>query len=99
MSERLTSIHLKGVSGAGLADYGRKSAAEMVEQLRAYARRQIESAEAVLAAPASDFTVATYVGVHVQRQREIIQHGLCADEQAGHADELPEGAKRRSTSS
>lgn len=90
MSDRMTSIHLKGTS-AGLADYGRKSAAEMVAQIRAYARRQIEAGEAVLAAPASDFTVATYVGVHVQRKREIIQDGLCAVD-TSHAS-TPEASK------
>lgn len=87
----MTSIHLKGVSGAGWAEYGRKSAAEMVEQIRDYARHQMAIAEAILAAPASDFTVATYVGVHVQRKRETIQDGLCATTAEGVEAGPPNG--------
>lgn len=78
MSERLTSIKLPGVFGSGIADYGRKTAPEMIAQLRRYAENQRAVAEAILAADDDDFCVTTYLGVHVQRQRETIQIGRAA---------------------
>lgn len=77
MSERMTSITLPGLnSGHGIADWGRKTPEEMVERLRSYAERQKAAAERILAAAPSDFRVETYVGVHVQRQKEVLQEGL-----------------------
>jgi hypothetical protein len=76
MADRMTSIHLPGLaSGSGLADWGRQDAATMIAQIRRYALQQKEWAEAILAAADEDFMVNTYVGVHVQRNREIIQKG------------------------
>ncbi len=75
MSEKMTSINLPGVFGSGLADWGEKSVAEMVDQVRAHARHHKEVAEAVLAAADSDFYVSTYRGVHVQRDRRVLQEG------------------------
>lgn len=74
MGARMTDIVLRG-SGAGLADWGRKTPDEMIEQIRAYARRQKAEAEAVLSASDEDFRVTTYTGVHVQRNREVLQEG------------------------
>lgn len=76
MSDRLTSIHLPGVSGdAGYADYGRKTVAEMLILIRKHAQRAKANAEAVLAAADEDFTVATYIGVHRQRDYTVLQRG------------------------
>lgn len=75
MAERMTSISLRGSSHNGLADWGRKSAEEMIQQFRDHALRQKQAAEEVLAAADEDFRVETYTGVYVQRNKEIIQTG------------------------
>mgnify|MGYP006350049633 CR=1 FL=1 len=77
MSERMTRIELRGnkAAGPGLAEWGRKTPAEMIERYRQYARHQLAEAEAVLAATDEEFRVETYTGVHVQRNREVIQDG------------------------
>lgn len=77
MSYRMTSIFLPGLnSGHGLADWGLKTPEEMVGQLRAHAERQKAAAEKILAASSSDFRVETYVGVHVRKDRKVLQEGL-----------------------
>ena len=74
MSDRMTSIHLPGTpNGAGYADWGRKTPKEMIATIRAHAAYQKEWADAVLAAPDEAFQVETYVGVHVKKNREVIQ--------------------------
>ena len=75
MSERMTGIHLPGLFGSGLADYGRKSVPEMIAQLRAKAAHDKEQAEAILAADDDAFHVSTYVGVFVEKKREVLQQG------------------------
>ena len=75
MSDRLTSINLPGVFGSGLADWGRKTPAEMIAKLRAKATEDKAVADAVLAASDGDFHVQTYVGVHVERKKEVLQEG------------------------
>ncbi|GEL47793.1 hypothetical protein CHO01_29090 [Cellulomonas hominis] len=87
MSERMTGITLPGLPpGAGLADYGRKSPQEMITQLRAHATVEARNALAILAAAEEDFRVETYTGVHVRRDRQVLQPGR--DPQP--APELPE---------
>jgi|SRR5579859_6148367 len=73
MSERLTSINLPG--GAGYADYGRKTIAEMIALARRHATLAKQEAEEILAAKDSDFHICTYQGVHVQRNRIVLQEG------------------------
>jgi len=76
MADRMTSIQLPGTSGnSALADYGRKTVPEMVELIRARAQAMKAEAEAILAAADTDFRVATYVGVYVQRDYVLLQRG------------------------
>jgi len=73
MAERLTSIILKGCEG--IADWGRKCPNEMIALYRRKAELEKKQAEAILSAPDDDFYIDTYLGVHVQRKREILQEG------------------------
>lgn len=76
MADRMTSIHLPGLRrGAGLADWGRKTPAEMTAQYRKNAQLHLDEAKAVLEAADADFHVETYVGVLVRRDRETLQEG------------------------
>ena len=76
MSDRMTSVHLPGMrNGAGLTEWGRKTPAEMVAMIRAYAELQAREAAEILAAHDDDFHVSTYVGARVQKQRETLQEG------------------------
>lgn len=77
MSERMTGIELRGnkAAGPGLAEWGRKTPTEMIERYRQYARHQLAEAQAILSATDDDFRVETYTGVHVQRNREVLQEG------------------------
>lgn len=77
MSERMTGIQLRGnkAAGPGLAEWGRKTPAEMIARYRSYAQHQLEEAQAILAAADEDFHIDTYRGVNVQRDREVIQEG------------------------
>jgi hypothetical protein len=73
VSERMTSICLPGFSG--LAEYGRHSTAEMIEEIRCYAKREKEKMDAILVAKDEDFHVRTYIGVHVHQNIEVLQEG------------------------
>lgn len=75
MSERLTSIRLLTHRFAGWAEWGRKTPAEMIAAIRSHAQHQLAEAQAVLAAADEDFYIDTYRGVHVQRDREVLQEG------------------------
>lgn len=69
----MTSVRLAGQSeGRGLAEYGRVSRDEMIEALKKKARRDLADAQAVLDADDRLFIVETYVGVIVQRKRELV---------------------------
>lgn len=74
--ERMTAINLPGHFSSGLSQYGRKSVPEMIALIRDHARHQKETAEAILSASDADFHVATYVGIYVQKRREVLQLGL-----------------------
>ena len=71
MSERMTAVRLPG--GGSLADRGRRTPTEMIQQIREYAKHEKAKAEAILAADDKDFHVVTYVGVYVHRNPEILQ--------------------------
>lgn len=74
MADRLTSITLPGLpNGTGYAEWGRKTAPEMVAIIRTQAERMKADAEAILAAADEDFQIETYLGVHVKNKREVIQ--------------------------
>lgn len=75
MSERMTAIHLPGTPHAGYADYGRKTAAEIIKDLRAYAQKELEKATAILNAKDEDFCVETFIGLYARKKYEIIQPG------------------------
>ncbi len=76
MSERMTGIRLRTSKDAGLADWGRKTPAEMIEQYRSKARYELECAQAILDAKDEDFHVDTFLGPYVRRKREVLQEGL-----------------------
>lgn len=80
MGARMTSIHLPGLFGSGIAEWGRKTPEEMTAALKAYAARQIEHAQAILEAADSDFRVETYTGVNVQRNTDVLQVGRPSDQ-------------------
>ena len=75
MSERMTSIELPGHYGAGMADYGRKTVAEMVKLIREHAELMKHDAEAILKAKDREFYVCTHLGVYVRRNLVVLQHG------------------------
>ena len=75
MSERLTAIELRSTRDAGLAEWGLKTAPEMISLYRAYAEKMKRDAEIILAASDDDFRVQTYLGPHSQRNRVVIQEG------------------------
>lgn len=76
MSDRYTDVCLPSLRySASLAEHGRREPADMIAMLKALAKRQKEEAEAILAAPSTAFRVETYVGLHVQKQREVLQQG------------------------
>jgi len=71
MGERMTSISLpcNKAAGPGLAEWGRKTPAEMVERYRKYANHLLAEAQAILAASDEDFYIETHTGVWVKRGR------------------------------
>lgn len=73
MSDRLTEISLP--HSCGVADWGLRTVPEMLEQVRSYARHQKAEAEKILSVKDEDFRVTTYVGVHVHRNRRVLQEG------------------------
>lgn len=75
MSERMTSIRLPNSGDTGCADWGRKTKDEMIAMYRLYAQNQYDWSKRVLSALDEEFQIETYVGVHVQKNREIIQEG------------------------
>ena len=75
MSERMTSINLPGLFGAGYADRDSKTVAEMIALIRRNATAMKRDAEAILSANDTDFRVETYLGVYVCRNREVLQEG------------------------
>ena len=75
MSDRFTSIKLPGVPGSGLADWGRKTPEEMIAYLHKHCESQIALYTAMKNAFDADYRIETYVGVHVQRNKEVLQPG------------------------
>ncbi len=76
MSERMTGIQLRTVGHSGFAEWGLKTVPEMIAVIRQQAAYEMKWAQAVLEAKDEDFYVDTYKGVHVQREREVLQQGL-----------------------
>jgi hypothetical protein len=86
MSDRMTSVELPELGGQyGWAEWGRKPVLEMITMLREKASRDKAAAEAILAASDEDFHVETYVGVHVQRNRTVLQPGKPRDRRSTDA--------------
>lgn len=83
MSERMTACHAPGIKGAGIADWGRKTHAEMVAMYRAYYRHQRAEAEAALAVPDSELVVETYLGPYAQRNREPVLPAAAGEDTPG----------------
>lgn len=80
MSERLTKISLPGSTDAGLADWGVRSASNMIAFYRAKARADLKAAQEVLAARDEDFRIYVCRGVYRERDRTILQEGKAPDE-------------------
>lgn len=76
----MTSISLLSVQGSGIQDYGRKTPAEMISQLRSWAEHNKKIADAILSASDSDFHVETYLGPWARKGREVLQLGRAKDE-------------------
>ena len=80
MSDRLTDVGPRqGVLGpdgkqlrAGIADYGRRTRAEMIEQYRRHYQRKLDDAQAALAVPDEDLEVVTYLGLYARRKLEVV---------------------------
>lgn len=75
MSEIMTTIDLPGIRDSGYAEYGRKTVQEMIKIVRNRAVYQQQVAAAILAAPNEAFHIETHRGVHVWRDRKILQTG------------------------
>lgn len=71
MSDRMTDCAPRG-GGPGLADFGRRTRAEMIAQYRAYYEHQKAEAEGALAVPDEDLMVTTYVGAIVMKDRKEV---------------------------
>lgn len=79
MSDRMTSVQLEGHSnGDGWAEYGLQTPEKMIQIIRARAARDKALAEQILSAPDDVFTVQTYVGSRVMRDRKVLQQGVKA---------------------
>ena len=76
MAERMTSIHLPGLPGAGFAHYGRHTPEHMISLIRQHAATELRIAQMILDASDEAFQVETYTGVHVQRNVEVIQKAV-----------------------
>lgn len=57
----------------GIVEWGRKTRPEMVQVYRDYYRHQLKQAIAALAFGDDQIVVETFVGVHVQKRKEIVQ--------------------------
>lgn len=75
MSEQLTTIELPGRHVVGYSDYGCRTVAEMLALIRQYAEHTKRQAEIILAAKDTDFRVYQHRGVHVRRERVVLQEG------------------------
>lgn len=75
--ERMTAISLPGTSHwiGGFAEWGEVSRDAMIAAHRMRAKKALQDAQAVLDAADEDFHIATYRGVHVQRDYKVIQQG------------------------
>ena len=71
MSDRMTSASAPGV--APVADYGRKTRAEMIEAYRTYYRHVKQEAERALAVHDEQIIVETYLGPQARKNREVVQ--------------------------
>lgn len=72
MSDRMTSASAYAHGVSGVADYGRKTRAEMLQRYRDYYRRQIEEAEKALAVPEDEIVTETFLGLYAQKNREVV---------------------------
>lgn len=71
MTDRHTSIVAPDGDFA-IADWGRKTRAEMVAQIRRHAQTMMADAQKILDTKDEDFIVETYLGMHVRRKIESV---------------------------
>ena len=78
MSERFTAIYLRqhdGTRTLKLCERGVLTVAQMIAKYREYAHQEYVQAKAILDAVDSAFVVETFRGLHVEREREVLQDG------------------------
>lgn len=81
MTDKLTRIKIPGQrSGWGLMDWGKKSPAEMVAQMRSYAEELRAHAAAIDATRDEDFCIQIVLGSAKQAVSETIQEGRAKDQ-------------------
>lgn len=73
MAERMTTASLPGRPGAGIMLYGLRDPAHVIAEAKRHAAHQLAQAQAVLDAPDAAFLVETHTGVHVTRNRRVLQ--------------------------
>ena len=73
MSERMTSASAPRHGVVGIAEWGRVTRPEMVSRFRASYAAQKAEAERAPVLPDDEIVVETYVGVNVQRRREVVR--------------------------
>lgn len=71
MSDRMTGVCAHGVGG--VADFGRKTRAEMIQQYRDYYEHQRDEAIRALAVADSELVVETYLGPYAMKNREVVR--------------------------
>jgi hypothetical protein len=86
MSDRMTSIRLPGTFGSGVADHGRRTVPEMIKIIRRKAEHDRIIANAILAAPDGEFLVETYEGIHVRRNKVVLQDPALTSAYRGKSD-------------
>lgn len=75
MSDKFTAIALRGAGDGGWAEWGDKTVPEMIAIFREYHKHRLEVAQRILAAADDEFYIHSYVGMHVQRNRKVLQEG------------------------
>lgn len=78
MAKKMTFISLPGSNWNGYADHRDKGVEYMIHAARQYAAYCREQAELVENAKDEDFLVFTANGIHVKRNRKVLQPGRLA---------------------
>lgn len=71
MSERMTEADAPGVTG--LAEWGRKTRAEMIAAFRRFHQERLDEAMKALALPDDQITTTTYLGPYARRNEQEVK--------------------------